>query len=105
MAEEMRVLLEYADKINPEKAEEYIKVGGYAGLEKARKMETNDLIQEVRQSGLRGRGGAGFNAGMKWSFVPKHAEIKYVVCNLDEGEPGTYKDRIICEKNAQALLE
>jgi len=104
MAEEMRVLLEYADKINPEKAEEYIKVGGYAGLEKARKMETNDLIQEVKNSGLRGRGGAGFNAGMKWSFVPK-AEIKYVVCNLDEGEPGTYKDRIICEKNAQALLE
>jgi NADH-quinone oxidoreductase subunit F len=105
MAEEMRVLLEYADKINPESADEYVKVGGYAGLEKARKMEINDLIQEVKSSGLRGRGGAGFNAGMKWSFVPKNAEIKYVVCNLDEGEPGTYKDRIICEKNAQALLE
>ena len=105
MAEETRVLLEYADKINPENAEEYIKVGGYVGLEKARKMEINDLIQEVKNSGLRGRGGAGFNAGMKWSFVPKNAEIKYVVCNLDEGEPGTYKDRIICEKNAQALLE
>jgi len=105
MAEEMRVLLEHADKINPESADEYIKVGGYVGLEKARKMETNDLIQEVKNSGLRGRGGAGFNAGMKWSFVPKNAEIKYVVCNLDEGEPGTYKDRIICEKNAQALLE
>src|SRR5665647_1972566 len=105
MAEEMRVLLEYADKINPESADEYVKVGGYAGLEKARKMEINDLIQEVKSSGLRGRGGAGFNAGMKWSFVPKNAEIKYVVCNLDEGEPGTYKDRIICEKNAQVLLE
>jgi len=105
MAEEMRVLLEYADKINPESADEYVKVGGYVGLEKARKMEINDLIQEVKNSGLRGRGGAGFNAGMKWSFVPKNAEIKYVVCNLDEGEPGTYKDRIICEKNAQALLE
>ncbi|MDD4802096.1 MAG: NADH-quinone oxidoreductase subunit NuoF [Syntrophomonas sp.] len=105
MAEEMRVLLEYADKINPEIADEYVKIGGYVGLEKARKMDPNDLIQEVRSSGLRGRGGAGFNAGMKWSFVPKNAEIKYVVCNLDEGEPGTYKDRIICEKNAQALLE
>jgi len=58
MAEEKRVLLEYADKINPEKAEEYIKVGGYTGLEKARKMETNDLIQEVKNSGLRGRGGS-----------------------------------------------
>ncbi len=105
MAEEKRVLLEYADKINPEDAEAYIKVGGYIGLEKARRMETNDLIQAVKNSGLRGRGGAGFNTGMKWSFVPKNAEIKYVVCNLDEGEPGTYKDRIICQKNAQALLE
>lgn len=104
MAEEMRVLLEFADKINPESAEEYIKVGGYEGLKKARSMERKDLIDEVKRSGLRGRGGAGFNAGMKWSFVPD-APIKYVVCNLDEGEPGTYKDRIICEKNAQALLE
>lgn len=104
MAEEMRVLLEFADKINPESAEEYIKVGGYEGLKKARSMERKDLIDEVKRSGLRGRGGAGFNAGMKWSFVPD-APVKYVVCNLDEGEPGTYKDRIICEKNAQALLE
>lgn len=105
MAEEMRVLLKYADQINPEKAEEYIQVGGYKGLEKARSMGSQALIEEVKKSGLRGRGGAGFNAGMKWSFVPQHAEVKYVVCNLDEGEPGTYKDRIICQKNAQALLE
>jgi NADH:ubiquinone oxidoreductase subunit F (NADH-binding) len=105
MAEEMRVLLKYADQINPESAEDYIKVGGYEGLKKARSMERKDLIDEVKRSGLRGRGGAGFNAGMKWSFVPQDAPVKYVVCNLDEGEPGTYKDRIICEKNAQALLE
>ncbi|MEN6461592.1 MAG: NADH-quinone oxidoreductase subunit NuoF [Syntrophomonas sp.] len=104
MAEEMRVLLEYADKINPENAGDYIKVGGYKGLEKARSLGSKALIDEVKKSGLRGRGGAGFNAGMKWSFVPP-ADVKYVVCNLDEGEPGTYKDRIICEKNAQALLE
>ncbi len=104
MAEEMRVLLKYADQINPESAEDYIKVGGYEGLKKARSMQRKDLIDEVKRSGLRGRGGAGFNAGMKWSFVPD-APVKYVVCNLDEGEPGTYKDRIICEKNAQALLE
>ena len=95
MAEEMRVLLKYADQINPESAEDYIKVGGYEGLKKARSMERKDLIDEVKRSGLRGRGGAGFNAGMKWSFVPD-APVKYVVCNLDEGEPGTYKDRIIC---------
>lgn len=105
MAKEMRVLLEYADRIDPASADDYIKVGGYKGLIKARKMSPKDLIQEVKDSKLRGRGGAGFNAGMKWSFVPKDAPVKYVVCNLDEGEPGTYKDRIICEKNAQALLE
>lgn len=104
MAEEMRVLLKYADQINPEKADDYIKIGGYKGLEKARSLGPKALIDEVKKSGLRGRGGAGFNAGMKWSFVPP-AEVKYVVCNLDEGEPGTYKDRIICQKNAQALIE
>ncbi len=103
--EEMRILLKYADQINPESAQDYIKVGGYKGLEKARLMEKKALIEEVKKSGLRGRGGAGFNAGMKWSFVPQDAPVKYVVCNLDEGEPGTYKDRIICEKNAHALLE
>lgn len=105
MAQEMRVLLKHDNQINPESAEDYIKVGGYKGLEKARSMEKKALIEEVKKSGLRGRGGAGFNAGMKWSFVPQDAPLKYVVCNLDEGEPGTYKDRIICQKNAQALLE
>lgn len=105
MIREKKMILEYADQINPVSAEDYVKVGGYRGLERARKMESNELIQEVKNSGLRGRGGAGFNAGMKWSFVPRHIEPKYVVCNLDEGEPGTYKDRIICEKNAQALIE
>ncbi|WP_054695100.1 NADH-quinone oxidoreductase subunit NuoF [Syntrophomonas palmitatica] len=102
---EMRVLLEHADRIDPASAEDYIKVGGYKGLEKARGMSREDLIKEVKSSNLRGRGGAGFNAGMKWSFVPQNVPVKYVVCNLDEGEPGTYKDRIICEKNAQALIE
>lgn len=105
MSKERPVLLEYAGKIDPTSASEYIAVGGYQGLEKARQMDRKALLQEVKDSGLRGRGGAGFNAGMKWSFVPQDAKIKYVVCNLDEGEPGTYKDRVICENNAQALLE
>lgn len=105
MAKEMRVLLEHAGKIDPTEAREYMAVGGYQGLAKARQMDKNALIQEVKASGLRGRGGAGFNAGMKWSFVPQDAQQKYVVCNLDEGEPGTYKDRAICQNNAQALLE
>ncbi len=105
MANEMRVLLEHAGKIDPTEVRDYIAVGGFQGLAKARQMDNNALIQEVKASGLRGRGGAGFNAGMKWSFVPQAAPQKYVVCNLDEGEPGTYKDRIICQNNAQALLE
>lgn len=105
MSKERPVLLEYAGKIDPTSASDYIAVGGYKGLEKARQMDRKALLQEVKDSGLRGRGGAGFNAGMKWSFVPQDAKVKYVVCNLDEGEPGTYKDRIICEKNAHALLE
>lgn len=105
MSKEKRVLLENAGRLDPCSAPDYIAAGGYKGLEKARQMDSKDLIQEVKASGLRGRGGAGFNAGMKWSFVPSQAAVKYVVCNLDEGEPGTYKDRIICQNNAQALLE
>lgn len=105
MSKEMRVLLENAGQLDPCSAEDYIAVSGFKGLEKARQMDSKDLIEEVKASGLRGRGGAGFNAGMKWTFVPAQAPVKYVICNLDEGEPGTYKDRIICENNAQALLE
>ncbi|HWP97148.1 MAG TPA: NADH-quinone oxidoreductase subunit NuoF [Syntrophomonadaceae bacterium] len=105
MTKEMPVLLANAGKINPTSAAEYIAAGGYQGLQKARQMDRAALLQEVKASGLRGRGGAGFNAGMKWGFVPQAAPVKYVVCNLDEGEPGTYKDRIICQNNAHALLE
>ncbi|MGE5404476.1 MAG: NADH-quinone oxidoreductase subunit NuoF [Candidatus Saccharibacteria bacterium] len=104
MAEELRIVMRNADKIDPNSIDDYIKAGGYQALEKARSMERKALIDEVKKSGLRGRGGAGFNAGMKWSFVPA-AETTYVVCNFDEGEPGTYKDRIIVQKDPQTLFE
>ncbi len=104
MAEEMRIALRNADKINPKNLDDYIASGGYKALEKARSMKPEDIINEVKKSNLRGRGGAGFNAGLKWSFVPP-GEVKYVVCNLDEGEPGTYKDRTIVEKDPHTLLE
>ncbi|MGR6835775.1 NADH-quinone oxidoreductase subunit NuoF [Syntrophomonas erecta] len=104
MAEEMRIVLRNADKIDPKSIDDYITSGGYSALEKVRDMAPKDLINEVKKSNLRGRGGAGFNAGMKWSFVPP-GEVKYVVCNLDEGEPGTYKDRIIVQKDPHTLLE
>ena len=68
--------------------------GGYASVEKAIKsMSPADLIEEVKKSGLRGRGGAGFPTGMKWSFLPENGEPRYLLCNADEGEPGTFKDR------------
>ncbi|NIS75609.1 MAG: NADH-quinone oxidoreductase subunit F, partial [Deltaproteobacteria bacterium] len=93
---------------NPQSADiaEYLRNGGYAGLSRALEREPKEIIDEVRKSGLRGRGGAGFPTGMKWSFAaadPK--KPKYLVCNADEGEPGTFKDRPILEKNPHLLIE
>lgn len=106
MAEEMRIVLRNYGKIDPLKIDDYINAGGYQALQKARSMSQTDLIDEVKKSGLRGRGGAGFNTGAKWSFsYNTGAAVKYVVCNADEGEPGTYKDRIIMENDPQSLLE
>jgi len=82
-----------------------MQAGGYQGLEKACSMTRPALIAEIKKSNLRGRGGAAFNCGLKWSFVPTDAKVSYVVCNFDEGEPGTYKDRIIVQKDPQLLLE
>src|SRR4026208_463591 len=81
--------------------------GGYASVEKALKTMTPDqVIDEVKKSGLRGRGGAGFPTGMKWSFIPKNLDKpKYMVVNSDESEPGTCKDRVIIEKNPFLLIE
>lgn len=106
MAEEMRIVLRNLGKIDPLKIDDYLAVGGYKSLQKARTMNRLDVIEEVKKSGLRGRGGAGFNCGMKWSFSYNiDSDQKYVVCNADEGEPGTYKDRIIMENDPQTLLE
>jgi len=106
MAEEVRIVLRNYGKIDPLKIEDYINAGGYESLAKARAMSQPELIDEVKKSGLRGRGGAGFNTGMKWSFsYGVQADQKYVVCNADEGEPGTYKDRIIMENDPHSVLE
>jgi len=86
--------------------EVYLEHEGYQALRKALGMNPEDIIQEMKKSGLRGRGGAGFNAGMKWSFVPKHTDKpKYVVCNADESEPGTCKDRVLMEYDPHQLIE
>ena len=84
----------------------YKKAGGYAGLAAAVKMQPEEIVEEVKRSGLRGRGGAGFPAGMKWGFIPKdHDGPKYLVCNADESEPGTFKDRLLMEHEPQQLIE
>ena len=88
--------------------DEYVKRGGYQALRKilAEKMSQDDIINELKTSNLRGRGGAGFPTGLKWSFMPRAFDgQKYVVCNTDEGEPGTFKDRDIIMFNPHALIE
>ena len=106
MAEELRIVLRNYGKIDPLKIDDYIAQGGYKALEKARTMDPKALIEEVKKSNLRGRGGAGFNCGQKWSFAYQApGDEKYVVCNADEGEPGTYKDRLIMENDPHTLLE
>jgi NADH-quinone oxidoreductase subunit F len=83
----------------------YEKLGGYKALKKALGMKREDIIEEVKKSSLRGRGGAGFPCGVKWGFVPKDAETVYLVVNADEGEPGTYKDRWLMYWDPHRLIE
>ena len=85
----------------------YQSLGGYAAWRKVvQSMKPAQLIEEVKASGLRGRGGAGFPTGMKWSFVPRESpKPKYLVCNADESEPGTFKDRLLIEKDPHAIIE
>ena len=84
----------------------YLELDGYKAVQKALSMEPDAIINEVKTSNLRGRGGAGFPTGMKWSFVPKQSpKPKYVLCNGDESEPGTCKDRLIFEHDPHAVIE
>lgn len=84
----------------------YRQNGGYQALEKALKMSESDIVEEVKKSGLRGRGGAGFPAGMKWSFLARPEGVpRYLVCNADESEPGTFKDRYLMEYIPHLLIE
>ena len=83
----------------------YSQRGGYEMLRKALSMDPQDVLQEMLDSGVRGRGGAGFAMGKKMSFIPKGAMDKYLVCNADESEPGTFKDRELMQKNPHLLIE
>src|SRR6059036_2010414 len=102
-----RVLLRNVDKPDSHTIGVYEAGGGYEPLRKALgSMSPDEVMDEVKKSGLRGRGGAGFPTGTKWSFMPKETpKPKYLVCNADESEPGTFKDRLLMEKDPHMVLE
>ncbi len=101
-----KILLQHIDVPGIETYKVYREKGGYASVEKALKMKPDDVVEEVKKSGLRGRGGAGFPTGMKWSFIDKKTpNPHYLVCNADESEPGTFKDRYLMQKLPHALVE
>jgi NADH-quinone oxidoreductase subunit F len=104
---EKRILFKYIDDPEQVRIDKYISRGGYKAWEKALKqMKPADVIEEVKKSGVRGRGGAGFPAGLKWSFVPKDSpKPRYLVCNADESEPGTCKDRQLMECDPHGVIE
>lgn len=104
---QMRMVLANCGHINPESIEEYIAVGGYDALGKAlTQMSAEAVVDEVKKSGLRGRGGGGFPTGMKWGFTRNAAgEKKYVVCNADEGDPGAFMDRSVLEGDPHRVIE
>lgn len=103
--EETRRLLKYAGKIDPVSAAEYASVGGYSALRKA-VCAPDRICDLVKASGLRGRGGAGFPVGIKWSLTrDTEADRKYIICNADEGEPGTNKDRVLLTQVPHTVLE
>ncbi len=106
--EQRRIVLDKAWTVDPENIDEVLAAGGYRGLEKVftDKMPPEAVIEEIKKSGLRGRGGAGFPTGMKWEFTRKAAgDEKFIICNADEGEPGTFKDRLILEGDPHRLIE
>ena len=105
--QQTRIVLENCGNINAESIDEYIAVGGFQAMAKAFfDMSPQDVIDEVTKSGLRGRGGAGFPAGKKWSQVARQKEkVRYVVCNGDEGDPGAFMDRSIMEGDPHKMIE
>jgi len=103
---EHRLLLRNCGYISPGSIHHYIANGGYSSLAKALKMEPAAIVEEVKKSGLRGRGGAGFSTGIKWDLFRKASgQTKYLICNADEGDPGAFMDRVVLESDPQQLVE
>ncbi|NLV47539.1 MAG: NADH-quinone oxidoreductase subunit NuoF [Clostridiaceae bacterium] len=107
-AKQLRIALRNCGNINPESIDEYIGNDGYFGLAKIfrEKMKPEDVIEEIKMSGLRGRGGGGFPTGLKWEFAARQqSEQKYVCCNADEGDPGAFMDRSVLEGDPHSVIE
>jgi NADH-quinone oxidoreductase subunit F len=104
---QQRLLLSNNNKIDPTSIDDYLAIGGYAAASKVlTKMSPQQIIEEIKQSGLRGRGGGGFPTGVKWESCRKaKGDTKYVICNCDEGDPGAYMDRSLMEGNPHSVLE
>src|SRR5919108_6618790 len=103
---ETRLLLQHIDEPDLHTLGVYERLGGYRSLRKALfDMSAEDVLHELEESGLRGRGGAGFSMGKKASFIPKGTMDKYLCCNADESEPGTFKDRLLLQKHPHQLIE
>lgn len=106
MEENQKVLTRNWGKVDPKEITSYRKLGGYQVLQRVLQMKPEDVIEEVKKSGLQGRGGGGFPIGKKWELTASYAsEEKYFICNLDESEPGTYKDRLLAENDPHQLIE
>lgn len=103
---ELRLILARCGYIDPQNIHAYIAQGGYSALELALSMTPEQIVKEVKNSGLRGRGGAGFPTGLKWELCQRAAgKIKYVICNADEGDPGAFMDRVILESDPHEVIE
>jgi NADH-quinone oxidoreductase subunit F len=103
---ELRLILHHCGCIDPENINHYIANGGYSGLEKALKMLPEKIIGELKKSGLRGRGGAGFSTHRKWELCRNARNTpKYVICNADEGDPGAFMDRVVLESDPHQVIE
>jgi len=106
LKKQTRIALANCGNINPEKIEEYLSAGGYEALDKALKMTPQEIIEEIKVSGLAGRGGAGFPTWFKWNAAMQSpGETKYLICNADEGDPGAFMDRAVIEGDPHNLIE
>jgi len=107
MGRQVRIVMRNCGEINPEKIDEYLERDGYKAIEKVvTTMTPEDVIEEISKSGLRGRGGAGFPTGRKWQFAHSTpSDVKYIICNADEGDPGAFMNRTVLESDPHSMLE